>query len=190
MKTVFPAAILLVAILLVGCVVTSVYPYYQAKQVTFDPALAGVWAKPDVTNAASSGWTFVATTNQTYLLTTKDPSETNEFTAQLFTLKAERFIDCLSRNRIAYSTPTHLLLRVHSISPELQVEILNFEWLAKLVEKNPKAIRHVIVPNDSGNTQDGGQLVLTADTAELQKFILNHLHDTNAWTRLDTMVKH
>jgi hypothetical protein len=42
-----------------------------------------------------------------------------------------------------------------------------------LVEQNPKAIRHIVVPPKLGEN-GGGLLVLTADTAELQKFILKH----------------
>ncbi len=39
--------------LLAGCVVTSVYPFYTAKDVQFDPALVGSWAEAGSTNAAN-----------------------------------------------------------------------------------------------------------------------------------------
>ena len=50
---------------------------------------------------------------------------------------------------------------------------LDYDWLKKLVEKNPKAIRHIVAPPKLGEDGDG-LLVLTADTAELQEFILKH----------------
>ena len=53
------------------------------------------------------------------------------------------------------------------------MNLLEYDWLKKLIEKDPKAIRHIIVPKKLGEEGEG-DLVLTADTAELQKFILKH----------------
>ena len=53
------------------------------------------------------------------------------------------------------------------------MQVLDYDWLTKLIEKHPKAIRHIVVPKKLGE-DGGGDLVLTADTAELQKFILKH----------------
>jgi hypothetical protein len=53
---------------------------------------------------------------------------------------------------------------------------LDYDWLEKLLEKNPKAIRHHII-EDHGD----GRLVLTADTAELQRFVVKHLKTEGAW---------
>jgi hypothetical protein len=66
-------------------------------------------------------------------------------------------------------------MRLDSLSPQLELRLLNYDWLAKLVEKNLKAIGHTIVPKKAGNGSDGGDLVITADTAELQRFISRHL---------------
>ena len=76
--------------------------------------------------------------------------------------------------------PLHYLVKLENTGAKLQVKVLNFEWLAKLLEKNPKALRHILVPNEPGNTNNN-HLVLTADTAELQKFILKHINDTNTF---------
>jgi hypothetical protein len=59
---------------------------------------------------------------------------------------------------------------------------MNYEWLTKLVEQNPAAIRHTLIHPEAGRTNDGGLLVLTADTAELQTFVRRQLGNTNAWT--------
>lgn len=60
--------------------------------------------------------------------------------------------------------------------PTLEMAALNCEWLGILLEQNPKAIRHQVV-------QGGGykRLVLTADTAELQRFVVKHLKTEAAW---------
>jgi hypothetical protein len=177
-------ALAVATLLLTGCVITSVYPYYTAKDVTFEPKLLGVWYDHEETNptTAKSFWRFDKIGTQTYQVTMAEPEATNHFDAHLFTLGREQFLDLLPRERHDNTAPTHLLLRVRTFEPQLQMEFLNFEWLAKLVEAKPKTIRHVIVPGPVGKDhQEGGQLLLTADTAELQKFIRKHLKNTNAW---------
>ena len=51
--------------------------------------------------------------------------------------------------------------------------------LATLLRKNPKALRHHWVGEE--DDQDKRRLVLTADTAELQKFIVKNLETAEAW---------
>jgi len=166
---------------LTGCVVSSVYPYYTAKDVGFDLALLGTWSDPEETNVARETWTFEKIGSQTYQLTTRDDSETNTFDVHLFTLRGQKFLDCLPRERHAYTAPTHVLLRVKSIQPRLEMDLLDYEWLGNLVEANPKAIRHVSIPGAAGGSKRDALLTLTAETIELQKFILKHLKTEAAW---------
>lgn len=166
---------------LTGCVVTSIYPFYQAKDLAFDSALLGLWqdAKEDSTDKES--WAFEKLDERTYKLITADGEKKNEFDAHLFKLKGALFLDLLSRERPDNAAPLHFLLRVDAFAPRLELRLLKYDWLTKLVETNPAAIRHTIVPKKSG-AGEGGDLVLTADTEELQKFVEQHLATTNAWS--------
>lgn len=166
--------------LLAGCVVTSVYPFYTAKDVQFDPALVGTWAEAGSTNAANDHWRFDRLNQQAYWLTTVENNETNRYEMHRFRLKQHVFLDLCTTNRVDEQLPLHYLVKLENPGAKLQVKVLNFEWLAKLLEKNPKALRHILVPNEPGNTNNN-HLVLTADTAELQKFILKHINDTNTF---------
>ena len=47
------AAMIAVTLGLTGCIVTSVYPFYTAKDVAFDPSLLGGW-----TNVETAGETW------------------------------------------------------------------------------------------------------------------------------------
>ena len=172
---------LVVLLFLTGCVVTSICPFYQTKDLTFDPALLGVWqdAKEDSTDKET--WTFEKLDDRTYKLIATDGEKKNEFDAHLFQLKGALFLDLLSRERPDNAAPLHFLMRVDAVSPNLQMRLLKYEWLAKLVEQNPKVIRHTIVPKKGGDGE-GGDLVLTADTAELQKFTVKHLKTADAWS--------
>jgi hypothetical protein len=177
------AALAIATLCLTGCVITSVYPYYTAKDVTFEPKLLGVWYDHEETNttAAKSFWRFEKNGAQTYQVAMAEADATNYFDGHFFALGRDQFLDLLPRDRHDYAAPAHLLLRVHALEPQLTLEFLDYEWLAKLVEAKPKTIRHVIVPGPAGEKEERNQLVLTADTAELQKFIRKHLKNTNAW---------
>lgn len=183
--------LILAATIITGCVVNSIYPFYTAKDLTFDPALLGTWrdASDSGTNEQES-WQFEKIAGQTYKLTIRGTGETNAFDTHLFALGKERFLDCLPRQRAAYHAPQHFLLRVKRVTPTLELQLLDYGWLSKLVEQNPKAIRHIVVPKEVGTSNDGGELTLTADPAELQKFIRKHLHETNAWVAPIVMKKH
>jgi hypothetical protein len=170
---------LAVMTLLAGCVVTSVYPFYTSKDVQFDPALVGTWAEAGSTNAANDHWRFDRFNQQAYWLTTVENNKTNRYETHRFHLKPHVFLDLCTTNRVGDQLPLHYLVRIEQTSSKLQFKLLNFEWLAKLLQKNPKALRHILVP-EPGNTNNN-QLVLTADTPELQKFILKHINDTNTF---------
>lgn len=179
MKRIIWSSLSLALVLLAGCVVTSIYPYYHKKDLTFDPKLLGEWNTPDATNTSKESWTFEQTGTQTYNWTVRDEGRTNSYATHLFTLGGAKFLDALPQERHDYATPSHILLRVAKMTPQLELQVLNYEWLAKLVEANPKTIRHIVVPKEGGSEE--GTLTLTADTAELQKFIRKHMNNTNAW---------
>ena len=158
---------------LAGCVVTSVYPFYTAKDVVFDPALVDNWAKTGSNNASNEHWQFEKMDSQAYKLTVQDQQQRTEFDAHLFKLKDRLFLDICPRERPDHSLPLHYLLRVARIEPELEMNLLDFDWLKKCLEQDPKAIRHIVVPKKLGEDGDG-DLALTADTAELQAFLIKH----------------
>jgi hypothetical protein len=159
--------------LLAGCVVTSVYPFYTTKDVVFDPALVGTWAETSSTNAAGEHWEFEKAEGQAYKLIIREPEKRTEYDAHLFKLNDGLFLDLYPRDRPENSLPLHYLLKVNRIEQTVEVDMLDYDWLQKLIEREPEAIRHMVVPKKLGDSGDG-DLVLTAETAQLQKFILKH----------------
>ncbi len=181
MKTIvtFGAGMLLSA-LLTGCVVSSVYPFCAAKDEVFDPALVGTWSEHNATEATNSFWHFAPLNEQAYWLTNVENDKTNCYETHRFRFKQNLFLDLCPTNRPEDHLPLHYLVKIVTARSKLQFEALNFEWLAQLLEKNPQALRHILVPTEPGQTNHQ-QLVLTADTAELQTFIGQYLNDTNAF---------
>jgi hypothetical protein len=75
--------------------------------------------------------------------------------------------------------PSHILARVTQITPTIKMSELSYDWLKELLATNPTALRHLVVK--TGDKPEDRRIVLTADTAELQRFVLSHLKTERAW---------
>jgi hypothetical protein len=76
--------------------------------------------------------------------------------------------------------PSHLLVRIVQLTPALQMSAMSYDWLKELLDKNPKAVPHIVIP--TGERPGDRRIVLTAGTAELQRLLLAHLKTEAAWT--------
>ena len=174
------AASLTVVMFFAGCVVTSIYPYYTDKDLVFDQAVLGDWAEAGQTNEPSEYIRFEPIGTNGYWVTVLGGSETNSFEVRLFRLKERLFIDSCTTNRSLDFVAVHQVSKVMEIGPGIETANLNYDWLAKLLENNPRAIRHMVLREEPEDKQ-GGRIVLTADTKELQRFLLKYVNNTNAW---------
>lgn len=165
--------------LLAGCIVLSVYPFYTAKDLIFDPGLVGRWLKAGTTNEF---WTFAAAGQKAYVLTATDDDATNCFDAHLFQLQKFQFLDLRTTNREDFQLPLHLICKVARDGTNLSLPFMDYGWLAGFLETNPAALRHIVVPEKPDDTNSGNMVYLTADTKELQKFLLTHAVDTNTFS--------
>jgi len=176
-------------LLLAGCVVTSVYPYFTAKDVLVDELLAGKWSERDEADEPDKYWQFSGTNGQAYMLVVREAEESTEYRAHLFKLGAKRFIDAQPTARESDFIPPHYLLQVHKLEANtLQLSVLSYKWMEELVEHKPSVIEHVWVDRDESKG-DNGRLVLTADTATLQKFVRKYAPDTNAFAETFDMIR-
>jgi len=176
------------AVLLAACI-PSVNPFYTDKDVVFDQRLAGEWQEKTDNNNPEV-WTFESSTNNGFKLTVLEDGKTGQFSAHLFKLKQQQFLDLIpadcnyatnQADLVAYSMfPGHLLLRVGQIEPSLKLAAADYDWLEKYLEKNPNAVAH--------HTEDG-RSVLTAGTGDLQKFVLKHLGTNELFKDYGEMVR-
>ena len=174
------------ALLLPGCVPTSINPLYTPKDLIFDPALLGVWGEGD----SKETWTFERPEkggDKNYTLKhTDNDGRIGEFDAHLLKLSQQMFLDLhlsdyggddnfkgnMLANFAMIIRPGHLFLKVDQVGPVLQMRLISLETLETLLKKNPKAVRHERIM-----WGEEGRLVLTAKTRELQRFILKHMND-------------
>ena len=168
------------ALLLSGCLAISVYPFYSEKDVSFEPGLVGKWTK---TTDIKEQWTFEKKGEKAYQLTYSDGEKKYVMDAHLFRLKEQLFLDLFNANGpediMPPPVPSHLLIRVFQIKPTLRMAAMDYEWLSKLLEKDRHAIRHHLLITDEKS--QNAQIVLTADTPELQKFIADNLKTEDTW---------
>jgi len=165
-------------VLLSGCIVLSVYPFYTEKDLTFDAGIVGRWAKDGANNEF---WQFADVDGKYYRLVTTDDQSTNALDAHLFHLKKYQFLDLLSTNREMLQMPVHLISKVTRTDDKMSLQFLDYGWLSSLLETNPAVLRHIVIPQDYSDTNNGNMVYLTADTKDLQRFLLLHAEDTNAF---------
>ena|ERR1051325_4468597 len=167
-------------VLLTGCLVTSVCPFYTEKDSAFEPALLGNWSK---VQQADEHWKF-AKDGSAYLLSyTPTDGKTSVMETHLFRLKGETFLDLFATDKMEGiqppPVPSHFLLRVLQITPTVKLAPLNYDWLKEVLANDSKALRHHIVK--TGDRSEDRRIVITADTPELQQFVIKHLKTEAAW---------
>jgi hypothetical protein len=174
--------------LLLAACIPSVHPYYTEKDVVFEPKLIGEWQEKDKAEEPQS-WKFEEGKDKAYNLTvTEKEGKRGEFEAHLFKLKQDYFLDIVATEIgtnvadliTASIIPGHLLLRIPQIEPELKLAMIDFDWLDKHLKEHPKSLAH---------HRENDRIALTAETAELQSFVLKHLGEGELFAKGGEMVR-
>jgi hypothetical protein len=176
MKTSLAVLVGALAATLAGCVVTSVCPYYTQEDLVSESAILGKWTD---TKNRDEVWRFEQNDAQTYRFSLIEPSKTTVMEAHAFKLEGQLFLDIFSLEQDYHVIPAHYLLKVSQVVPTLRLAELNEAWLKSLLAKQPTALRHHFV--QTGDKPSDRRVVLTAETPELQKFIIRHLTTEPAW---------
>jgi len=197
MKTRLIASILLIIILLPGCLVKSLHPFYTDQDVVYKKELTGTWIDHD-----SAVWIITRHQQVTGLMKPPKPGPSydimftdqkgvSKFNAHLFTLNGQLYLDFLPTevscgNDLAafHLVGTHSLAKVDLKGGKININWYNEEWLVDLFNKNRIRIAHERVPyDDDQKDPESMQVVLTAPTADLQKFITKYGSDPEAFKR-------
>jgi len=153
----------------------------------FDAELLGDWINPD---EADQKWKFEKLGDKSYrVLFTEKKEKVSQIEATLFKLQDEWFLDFLGEmpedSKFPPPIPSHMLFKIVQRSPELKFVFMNIEWLQKHLEKEPKALRHHMLK--SGDKPEDKLPVLTAETEELQRFVVKHIKTADAWSEVITL---
>ena len=195
MKTRIILLSLLMIFILQGCLVKSLHPFYTENDIIFKKELLGKWTDKD-----SAAWEIrqhMRTTgilkpevpDKSYDITLTDKKGSSHLIAHLFRLEDQLYLDFLPtdvhcQNDLAeiHLVPTHSLAKIDLSGGNITISWYNEEWLIGLFNKNKIRIAHERVPYDPDlKDPESMQVILTAQTGELQKFIIKYGNDPEAF---------
>jgi hypothetical protein len=158
------------ALLLTGCL-PSLHPLYNDKTLIFKDELIGKWMDDE-----DDFWQFRKAGDKEYeLRICDDQEEIGRFSAHLIEIEGLMFLDLFPDDKPLedmddfykiHILPIHTFLKVDQISPNLQLRMVDYEKVEKMLENDPNVIKHEIADD---------RIVLTASTEELQNFVIKHV---------------
>ena len=188
MRLIKVLVISVLALFMVNCFVTSMFPLYTEKDLVFMPELLGTWEGEE----QGDFWIFEQSGENAYELTInessesegiKDSEETFIYDTHLVKLGKFLFLDLFPDERIIeeyedeiHMVPTHSIWRIWIEKDVMRLAWLDNEWFEEMIDGNKINIAHVRLE---------GRVVLTAPTNELQKFVLKYAEDTDAFPEVD-----
>ncbi len=153
-----------------GCAPSvAIHPFYTSQDLVSDLPLEGTWVGSDgevwQIKKSGDGYDVAA-------VLAGDSKGVSEFTVHLLRLKEFEFVDVASKSDPEIGVAGHLFGKIRMEGDRLYVSTIDETWLKHLMEAG-------LAPQST--TGEGQQIVLTAPTSELQKFILLHAADPAAW---------
>jgi len=171
-----------------SCLVSSLHPFFKAKDKYFDTSLVGYWIDGDssiwtiLPNMVTAGFMGPEKHDSSYVITYyEDEEKYAALTGTLFRLNDVDYVDfmpdpdedhCTSDMTTFHHVPVHTLARVQYNKDSILLYWYGDEWLNELLEQNRIRIQNETIPG-----YDSDRHVLTAPTDELQKFIRKYAND-------------
>jgi hypothetical protein len=193
MKKLIIGVVVVLAVIIQGCVVKSLHPFYHVEDVVFREELINSWVDSD-----GGKWSIRRSklNDKTYEMHWLHNGERDVvFVAHLFRLGEDLYLDFYPEedNQMPddfamftmHLLPVHSVAKVHVLDrDEVVIKWYNEDWMNSLFEQNRIKISHEVLVGDMVETDDAKvknvaksvetQYVLTASTEELQKFLIKY----------------
>ena len=199
MKTKILTLCLALTVLMSGCLVKSIHPFYTDADLVFNKDLVGNWQSEDhstwVISQSSSfpGFGKPVKDEKCYkIVQTQENGGKAVFLAHLFKLNNQLYLDFIpddvptENTLLSYHVVAmHTFAKVDLKDGKISINWYNENWLTDLFNQNKIRIAHERQGYIGGNTtskDDKSQIILTASTADLQKFIIKYSNDPKAFT--------
>lgn len=162
----------LLSLILGGCIplTLSLHPLYTDDTVVYDEKLIGKWMGGDEI------WQFSKAGEKEYELRVLMSEKEGRFEAHLLELEGNMYLDLYPDSNESLENmnelykmhliSAHTFLKVEQTEPNLQ---LRWVFVDDILKKDPNLLQHEKVNKD--------QIILTASTEELQKFVIEHPND-------------
>lgn len=182
------SALCIMSLVLSGCI-TSVHPLFTRHDLIFRPELLGSWQEGDEI------MTFKGIDSTYYSIQDVDKADTVQLIGSLGKLGNHYFLDItidpddkkLNGLDGAFLFPVHIFFKVSFENDQLTMNAFAFssDWLAKLIRERRIRIKHE-VENPYYSQQifdkaENDQVLLTASTEELQKFVIKYADEPKAF---------
>jgi hypothetical protein len=195
MKTKIIITSIILLALLPGCFVKSLHPFYTEKDLLFKEELLGRWTGNEDSkweikrHMKSTGLLKPQVPDNAYDITYTDDKGSSSFVAHLFMLDKQMYIDFYPGESAGHTDlegfhfiQAHSLAQLKISNNTLTIRWYNEEWMLKLFNQNRVRIAHERVPYDLDDKDpEHQQVILTATTADLQKFIRKYGQDPEAF---------
>jgi hypothetical protein len=171
----------LLAVVLGSCAppVQSVYPLFSENELIFDSNLLGLWKATDSNQTGQFSQIEdqnACKINAYKLIITENDENQGLFFAGLGELQGNLFLEIypdtsqMSDSQESNFHKQHLLgmysfMRVAQIDPNLEIALMDYDKVNKIIEADPNILKHEFA-ND--------KLILTAETEELQEFVVEY----------------
>ncbi|HMJ89525.1 MAG TPA: hypothetical protein VK530_06895 [Candidatus Acidoferrum sp.] len=175
----FFAASALCAVLFTGCLVPSLEPLFEEKDLVAYSDLIGTWTQD---GKGEDSWQFEKD-GKYYKLTHVDSKKrTATFVGSVGKLGTNVFLDLFPGDsklegqvndlQLVHLAPVHTFVKLSKQGSALHLTAMDIEWLNEALKQNPKLISHVSRKEYA---------ILTASTPELQKFVTTYGDNTNVF---------
>ena len=170
MKNLIAIALIFISSFTTSCV-QSIHALYTEQDLISDDSMIGTWEDKQ----SGETWTFIKAGRLEYkLIQVDEDGKAGEFTARLVKVENRVFLDLLPMRPAGDNTDlfqsqlirTHTFAYIARRSDSLEVSVLEMNWLKDTVARDPAAVRHEKI---------GGDIVMTAQPKEMQKFLIDSL---------------
>lgn len=174
--------IAIAALAVTGCI-TSVHPLFTDQELIYKPELEGAWNNSDETLIFSGkSKTFLGHDKTFYSIQYVENSDTTQLIGRLGKLGGQYFLDMTIDDNDPkvkdliglYVFPVHIFFKISFANDKISMNsfALSSDWLDKLIRERRIRIDHEIEQN---------QILLTASTEELQKFVIKYENEPKAF---------
>jgi hypothetical protein len=173
-----------------SCATYSVHPFYKPGESTLEPGLVGTWTvdKAKITIQANEEGTYEVG------VADSDSNGDYRYKMRLIRVGNNLFADAvfdeeyLNDKKIDFPygiAAFHFLYKVLLNGDTLRISLLNHDWLVTQIEAKKMSIAHEYM--DEGSDPRDSSILLTASSADLQKFIQQIADTPDAFEEPDIM---
>lgn len=163
----------------IGCPARSLYPFFEERNLVFNPGLVGAWTDQE----KKETYFFQKGEGKNYdVIICEESGDTTHYTAQLGQIGKVWFLGSCPKDDIKdfQLVPTHIISKLLLNGDSLIFATLESDYVRKFIDSKKIKISYVTQKED---------IILTAPTEELQQLIFQLAQDNKAFSNTTTLIR-